>query len=261
MRIVLVGAGNLATNLGRTLKQSGENIIQLYSHTEKSASKLGTELNIPYTTNILDLSKDAELYIVSLKDSVLQKFLPLLVEGREKALFVHTAGSVPLSIWNGIAQRGGVFYPMQTFSKNRNVDFRRIPCFIEACNKKDEKVLCGLAGKLSQKVVVLDSEKRKYLHLAAVFACNFTNHMYNITAQILEHHGIPFNVMLSLIDETAAKVHELSPINAQTGPAVRYDEDVMNRQIALLAENPEWQDLYKRISNNIHYDQLRIKKN
>ena len=261
MRIVLVGAGNLATNLGKALKQSGENIIQLYSHTKESASRLGIELEIPYTTNILDLSKDAELYIVSLKDSVLQDFLPLLVKGREDALFVHTAGSIPLSIWSGIVQRGGVFYPMQTFSKNRNVDFRQIPCFIEACNKKDEGVLCDLASKLSQKVIVLNSEKRKYLHLAAVFACNFTNYMYNITAQILEPHGIPFNVMLSLIDETAAKVHELSPINAQTGPAVRYDEDVMNRQIELLAENPEWQDLYKRISNNIYYDQLRIKKN
>ena len=196
-----------------------------------------------------------------MKDSVLQDFLPLLVNGREDALFVHTAGSIPLSIWNGIAQRGGVLYPMQTFSKNRNVDFAQIPCFIEACNKKDESILCDLVSKLSQKVIVLNSEKRKYLHLSAVFACNFTNYMYNITAQILERHGIPFNVMLSLIDETAAKVHELSPINAQTGPAARYDEDVMKRQVELLAENPEWQDLYKRISNNIYYDQLRIKKN
>ncbi len=260
MRIVLVGAGNLATNLGCALKEAGEELVGVYSHTECSASLLGNRLGVPYTTDLSKLPDDACLYIVSLKDSVLTEVLPKLVKGRENALFVHTAGSVPLAVWKDLVPRGGVLYPMQTFSKERIVCFKEIPCFVEASNKDDEARLCALASKLSHRVTVLDSDKRKYLHLAAVFACNFTNEMYGITAQILGEQGIPFDVMYPLIDETVSKVHLMSPLQAQTGPAVRYDRNVMSRHLALLQGNSEWQDLYERISKCIHYDQLRFKK-
>lgn len=260
MKIVLVGAGNLATNLGKALKTIGEDIAQVYSRTEESASVLGNLLEVPYTTCLSDILDDASLYIVSLKDSVLPEILPVLVKGRKNALFIHTAGSIPLSIWDGITSRGGVFYPMQTFSKKRTIPFQNIPCFIEAKNEKDRDALYALAHRLSQKVYCIDSEQRKYLHLAAVFACNFTNQMYSITEQLLQQQGIPFDVMLPLIDETASKVHELSPLKSQTGPAVRYDTNVINQQLVLLAKHPQWQVLYDEISKSIHYDQLRLKE-
>ena len=148
--------------------------------------------------------------------------------------------------------KSGVFYPMQTFSKQRAVDFATVPFFVEAGGETELKMLKELAGKLSPKVYEATSEQRKYLHIAAVFACNFANHMYALSARILEKHHIPFEVMLSLIDETAKKVHELPPAKAQTGPAIRYDENVINRHLDLLADVPDMQELYEKISKSIY---------
>ena len=127
------------------------------------------------------------------------------------SLFVHTAGSVPMSVWQGYANHYGVFYPMQTFSKKREVDFKEIPFFIESSEPKYVELLKEIAATMSQRVYEADSEQRKSLHLAAVFTCNFTNHMYALAADLLEKYQLPFEVMLPLIDETARKVHELPP--------------------------------------------------
>ena len=141
---------------------------------------------------------------------------------------------------------------MQTFSKQRAVDFATVPFFVEAGGEAELNMLKELAGKLSPMVYEATSVQRKYLHIAAVFACNFANHMYALSARILEKHHIPFEVMLSLIDETAKKVHELSPAKAQTGPAIRYDENVINRHLDLLADVPDMQELYEKISKSIY---------
>lgn len=252
IKIVLIGAGNVATHLGRALQLSGNDLIQVYSRTEESAVALAQQLSVEYTLSIEDIRKDADLYIVALKDSALQELLPQMVKGCERALFVHTAGSMPMELWKGYAVRYGVLYPMQTFSKQREVDFSTVPFFIEANSSWDLDLLRVLAGKLSPKVYEVSSEQRKFLHIAAVFACNFTNHMYALSAGILHKHDIPFDVMLSLIDETARKVHELPPVQAQTGPAIRYDENVINKHLDLLADEPTMRELYEKISKSIH---------
>ena len=198
-------------------------------------------------------SFNARLYIVSLKDSAFSELLPAIVAGKRKdALLVHTAGSLPMSIWEGHTENYGVFYPMQTFSKQREVDFAEIPFFIEASAPSHVELLKAIAGALSERVYEADSEQRKNLHLAAVFTCNFTNHMYAIAAKLLEKYHLPFDVMLPLIDETARKVHELTPKNAQTGPAVRYDKNVIGNHLDMLADEPEMQKIYELISRNIH---------
>ena len=157
-----------------------------------------------------------------------------------------------MNIFDGLALHYGVLYPMQTFSKEREVNFREIPCFVEANDKYSKDMLLSLAGSISDRIYELSSDDRKYLHLAAVFACNFANHCYALSADVLQKKGLPFDVMLPLIDETARKVHELSPQTAQTGPAVRYDENVIRAQSQLLKDNPIVKDIYERMSLSIH---------
>lgn len=257
-KIVLIGAGNVATHLGQALHKVGYKIVQVYSRTEASASVLAAALSADYTVNIEEIRCDADIYMVALKDTALQELAPRLVRGREKALFVHTAGSMPMDLWKDWACRYGVLYPMQTFSKQREVDFSTVPFFIEASASEELLLLHELAGKLSPKIYEATSQQRKHLHLAAVFACNFVNHMYALSMQILRQQGLPFEVMLPLIDETARKVHQLSPVEAQTGPAIRYDENVINKHLELLAGDPSVQELYEKISKSIHNTPLPV---
>lgn len=250
--IILIGSGNLATNVGKALHVCGYHIMQVYSHREETAKVLADMLGASCTTELAEVRNDADLYITALKDSVLPELLSAIVKGREQALFVHTAGSMPMDAWKGHAVRYGVFYPMQTFSKEREVPFKEIPFFIEANNADDLMLLKTLAASVSDKVYEASSEQRRYLHLSAVFACNFTNHMYALTEKLLKKYELPFDVMLPLIDETARKVHEISPVEAQTGPAVRYDENVINKHLAMLADEPGMQELYEKISKSIY---------
>lgn len=250
--VVFIGAGNLAMNLAKALYYKGFRIVQVYSRTEESARTLAQAVEAAYTTDLASVAADAQLYIVALKDAAFVRMLPEVVAGRENALWVHTAGSIPMNVWAGRVERYGVFYPMQTFSRQRMADFRQIPVFVESNSAEDARFLKDIASALSGKVYEATSEQRKSLHLAAVFACNFTNHMYTLAAGLLEKYGLPFEVMLPLIDETARKVHELEPRLAQTGPAVRYDENVIGEHLQMLAGEPQMQELYKLISESIH---------
>lgn len=250
--IVFIGAGNLATNLAKALYCKGFRIVQVYSRTEESARTLAQAVEAAYTTDLSSVAGDARLYIVSLKDAAFVELLPQIVSGKKGALWVHTAGSIPMNIWEGQADRYGVFYPMQTFSKQRAVDFQDIPVFVESNSVEDIRFLKEIASALSERVYEATSEQRKSLHLAAVFTCNFTNHMYALASDLLKKYQLPFEVMLPLIDETARKVHELEPRLAQTGPAIRYDENVINSHLQMLADEPEMHEIYELISKNIH---------
>ena len=251
MKIVLIGAGNLATHLGKALHAAGHDMVQVFSRTMQSAETLASFLDAEPLTDMAQVRDDADVYIFSVKDSALEQLISQLCGG-EKKVFLHTAGSMPMSVFRGKALHYGVLYPMQTFSKQREVDFSIIPCFIEANDEFALKQIEGLAGQISRRVFQLSSEDRKYLHLSAVFACNFANHCYAASQELLQQHGIPFDVMLPLIDETAAKVHGMTPKEAQTGPAVRYDENVIGKQIQLLENQPYFQKIYDCMSKSIH---------
>lgn len=251
MKIVLIGAGNLATHLGKALHAAGHDMVQVFSRTMQSAETLASLLDAEPLTDMAQVRDDADVYIFSVKDSALEQLISQLCGG-EKKVFLHTAGSMPMSVFRGKALHYGVLYPMQTFSKQREVDFSIIPCFVEANDEFAMKQIEGLAGQISSRVYRLSSEDRKYLHLSAVFACNFANHCYAASQKLLQQHGIPFDVMLPLIDETAAKVHGMTPKEAQTGPAVRYDENVIGKQIQLLENQPYFQKIYDCMSKSIH---------
>lgn len=252
MNIVLIGAGNLATNLGCALYNAGHRIVQVYSRTIASARQLADAINADATDDIHDIDINADIFIISVKDSVLQDVITNVTKDREKQLFVHTAGSIPMEIFRDKTMHYGVLYPLQTFSKKRRVEFSKIPVFIEANDAASLEKIRLLANSVSNNVKELSSDARKSLHLAAVFACNFTNHCYALSAEILERHGVSFDVMLPLIDETTRKVHEIHPNDAQTGPAVRYDENVISSHLRMLEYNPSAKDIYDRMSKNIH---------
>ncbi len=251
---VFIGAGNLATNLASALYQSGIEIRQVFSRTESSAQKLSRAVgDCRWTTNLKDVDCDADLTFVALTDAALMELLPMIAEGKQRTLLVHTAGTIPINIWQNVlgAERYGVFYPMQTFSKQRQVSWEDIPIFIESNSAEDTELLKSLASLLSRGVYETSSEQRRALHIAAVFASNFANYMYSLSADILEKHGLPFSVMLPLIDETARKVHSLSPHDAQTGPAVRGDKNVMKKHLDMLDNDPDMQRIYRLLSENI----------
>ena len=262
MKVTLIGAGNLATQLGKSLKKAGVIISQVYSRTEDSARTLGELLEAEWLTDIKALLDEADIYIFSVKDSVLNELISEVCKSRGEKLFLHTAGSMPMSCFEGKALHYGVFYPMQTFSKAKDVDFERIPVFIEGNSIETEDVIKSLANKLSQRVIRLSSADRKYLHLAAVWACNFTNYCYTVASDILSEHGIPFDVMLPLINETTEKIQKISPKEAQTGPAVREDRNVISKQLELMNGKEDLQELYQMLSKGINplVDNLTLDK-
>ena len=233
MKIVLIGRGRLATNLEHALLQADHEVVSINSRTLES------------------LPLEADVFVVAVKDAALVDVLRAATKGREDQLFVHTAGSMPMDLFKGLTAHYGVFYPMQTFSKERLVDFNEISVFLETNDAASMERLKMLAASLTPHVYELDSEGRKHLHLAAVFACNFVNHCYALSAEVLSAKGLPFSVMLPLVDETAQKVHELAPKDAQTGPAVRGDQNVLQMQAAMLAENSAVQQIYEALSNDI----------
>lgn len=249
MKVVFIGSGNLATRLSQEMRRVGFTIRQVYSHTPENAELLARTLGCSWTIRPEEVQDDADLYIFSLKDAVLSEVISRIRPNN--GVWVHTAGSMPMDVFSGYTERYGVLYPLQTFSKKRPVDFSVIPFFLEANTPETGKVLQTVAVSVSGNIRFLSSEKRKQLHLAAVFACNFTNHIYTLAVKLLEEQEISADVLLPLIDETAAKVHSMTPAEAQTGPATRYDENVINRHLAMLSD-PDMKSIYQLLSQSIH---------
>lgn len=249
-RVVFIGAGNLATRLSLELKKQGCTILQVYSRTESSAVELAQKLQAGHTNLPGKIVRNADIYFVALKDSVIDDVLAQV--DFQNRLVVHCSGSLPLSVLDKFSANTGVFYPLQTFSKFREVDFKTIPVFVEAGLTENENILLQLAHQISDKVSVLDSDKRLFLHIAAVFACNFVNHFYTIASDLLASNGISFKVLQPLVRETALKVMNTDPQKAQTGPAVRFDKNIISTHLNALSSFPEFRQIYQEISEEIY---------
>ncbi len=250
-RIILIGAGNMAHHLAAALLKAGMNLCQIYSRTIESARELGIKTGITYTADIWGIYPDGDIYIFCVSDDALSSLYKSIRINKE-AIVLHTSGSLPMDVFKPHFSHFGVLYPLQTFTKKRTLDFGEIPLCIEASDPAVRKVIKSLAAALSSRVEELSSEKRKKLHLAAVFANNFANHMYTVAAQLLEEDGLDFNLLRPLIFETAHKVMVMSPENAQTGPARRGDESILNMHKMLLKDHRKWLNLYTQLSDSIH---------
>lgn len=250
MEVVLIGSGSVATNLGLALKAKGVIVKQVYSQNPRNAEILAKKLDADYISDISDVYMHAEIYFYALKDSGLKSILRKI--DMPSGIQVHTGGSIPMSEFDGLSTRFGVFYPLQTFSMDKLVDFSNVPICIEASNMDVQKKLVEVAGLLSDKIFLMSSDQRRKIHLAAVFACNFTNYMYDISYQILKDAGIPFEIIQPLIVETAEKVKTLTPFDAQTGPAVRMDIKTTSRHISMMSRKGDYKSIYKLLTKSIY---------
>ena len=248
-RIVLVGAGNMATAIACSLKESGNVPVAVWSRTLESAALLGGRVGCAFTDDLASLPV-ADIVIISVADNALRDVAAAVAERFPHALLLHTAGSIHMDVLHEAgATRYGVLYPMQTVNKNSPVSLRNITTFIEGCDNAVTAQIENVAAMVSDKVVYATSEQRCSLHVAAVFACNFPNAVYNMAYELMQRNGLPFDAMLPLIDEAARKVHRMSPLEAQTGPARRGDENVMNAHKSML--DSELANIYETLSNYI----------
>ena len=247
--IVFIGAGKLATQLAKALYKKDFPILQVYSRTTASAKTLAQKLHTPFTNTLEEINLNADIYIYAVKDDALATIIN--ENPAKKGLHIHTAGSLPMSIFNDKVENFGVVYPLQTFSKERDVVFEKIPIFIEGNTHENTIILQELFSKISSKTQLANSEQRKRLHLSAVFVCNFVNHLYTIAEKLLSEAGLPFENLLPLIEETASKLNELTPYEAQTGPAVRFDKNIIENHIDTLKTMPNEQTIYKLLSESI----------
>lgn len=249
MRIVIIGAGNVATHLATAFSKKDHTIAQIYSRTTTTALKLAKKIGCNYTTKPDKIIRNADLYVISVSDKAISTIIES-IKVNEK-LIVHTAGSISIEVFKKKFRNYGVLYPLQTFSKFKSVDFKSIPFCIEANSEKNLSKLKKLAADLSENVYSVDSKQRKSLHLAAVFACNFVNHFYAISEEIIKENNLPINIIKPLIEETAQKVKDHSAKISQTGPAIRNDKEVIKDHLELLNNHTQWKKLYSFVSNSI----------
>ncbi|MDT8402081.1 MAG: DUF2520 domain-containing protein [Bacteroidales bacterium] len=249
MNIVIIGAGRVGSALGIEFNKRGHSVLKIISRSGEKAAALAATLGCEYGNDLL-IPREAELVIVAVNDDSLESVLRELKAPGNPAI-AHTAGSLGLEVFGDKIPDHGVFYPLQTFTHGREYDFRPIPVFIEASNDHAEKVLRSLALSLSEKVFTLNIERRKYLHLAAVFSCNFVNHMYYSAKEITARAGMDFDVLLPLIRETMEKVEDMVPEKSQTGPAVRNDKKTIEKHLDLLSFSPDLQKIYRAITDSI----------
>ncbi len=245
IRIVILGTGNVAKQLFDAFKvKNAIEIVQVYGRNPRTLDKFKAGIDV---TSDISKIKKADIYIIAISDDAICDVSKKL--NLQKGLVAHTSGSIPMTSLSKKIRRG-VFYPLQTFSTNRKVYFKEIPICIEAESKEDYDLLHELASTISAQVIQIDSDQRKSLHLAAVFANNFTNHMYLQAQEICEQNRINFDILLPLIKETAAKVQDLSPLFAQTGPAKRNDLGTIQKHMALL-EHENHKKIYSLLSKSI----------
>ncbi|MCX6245388.1 MAG: DUF2520 domain-containing protein [Bacteroidetes bacterium] len=248
-KIVILGAGRLATNLSVAIRKKGYEIAEVYNRTERHGTTLARKLKARYVSEPELLTKEADLYILAVSDGAIPEVLSHLKCGNQ--LLVHTSGSAGMDVLKTSSSRHGVIYPPQTFTMKRLVNFRSVPLCIEGNSAETAEQLTSFAATLSDQVFSINSDQRKILHLAAVFANNFTNFMYVIAQELLTEKGMDFRMLEPIIRLTAARTASGNVAEKQTGPAIRGDMDTMREHLALLSGHPDYKEIYELISQRI----------
>jgi predicted short-subunit dehydrogenase-like oxidoreductase (DUF2520 family) len=247
--ISFAGAGRVAEAMCRELYHAGFTIDKITSETEHSARLLADSCNAMCSDELI-FPASSKVIIVAVPDHRLKNILASIKCDRD-TLVAHTAGSYGLEIFPEQIIRKGIFYPLQTFSKNRKISLADVPFLLEASDEESSEILRTLADSVSAKVHFVNTEQRRMLHLAAVFVCNFTNHMLTIGKQLAENTGFSFEILAPLLKETISKAIDFGPENSQTGPAVRHDINTIERHLELLSFSPELQKIYNEMTYSI----------
>lgn len=248
--ITIIGAGNVATHLGKALYNKGLNIDAVFSRKLSRAKKLSSILKAKATNKYKSLPSYSDLYLIAVSDDVIRPVSKQLSKVIEiESIIAHTSGSVPC---NAIEhETKGVFYPLQSITISRDLDIKKVPFCIYSDDHKVEKLLLALARKISKNVNKIDDEKRAILHLSAIFASNFSNHMYHLAESICKENKVDFDILKPLISETAKKLRSGSAYDMQTGPARRNDETTIAKHLRQLAKHKKAKAIYKLVSDNI----------
>ncbi len=247
--VAFIGSGNVATKLAQSLYKEGISIKEIYSPTFSNAQELADTVDATPIESLNNVSQNIDIIIISISDSALKEIdLPKF---SDNTIICHTSGSVNIEILNK-HNNYGVYYPLQTFSKNTNVDISEVPFCIEANTESNLETLFSLAELISNDVSIVTSLEREKMHLAAVFINNFTNAMYSIAEDLMQESGLNFDYLKPLIKETANKAIKHSPREIQTGPAVRNDKSIINKHIRDLDNNEEYSNIYKQLSDLIY---------
>ena len=248
MRVICIGSGNVATHMTVALKTAGAHIDQIWSRNIKHAAALANVVGARPVSDLSEVGISADLLVIAVKDDAIAEVCSAL-KGVQ-ALVVHTSGATGIDVLSSF-ENYGVLYPLQTFSKSRPIDFNKVPMFVEANNRIALDELKIIASRLSHLIYDATSDQRKTLHLSAVFACNFVNHLYALGNQLLQDNGLDFEMLRPLILETAEKVQHDLPLNVQTGPAVRDDRQTILKHLELLEGKPHLQEIYQTLSKSI----------
>ena len=249
MRISIIGSGNVATHLAAALKNAGHRLAQVYSRNMQNAALLAYHVGAEAIDDIGRINTETDMFIIAVNDDAIAATAAQLAIYSK--LIVHTSGAAGLQVITAFSPKAGVFYPLQTFSKTREINFKEVPLCIEGADEEINGVLEELARSISNNVYRVNSVQRKVLHLAAVFACNFTNHLYTIAQQLLADDNMSFDLLRPLIAETADKIKHNLPAADQTGPAIRNDAQTMQTHLQMLNDKPALKELYERISQDI----------
>ena len=244
MKIVIMGSGNVAYHLAKAFQENKIPVSQLFGRNENDLKFISEQLQIPFSTTQLT---NADLYLICVSDGSISEVSKLIT--KENCLVAHTSGSLPKEILEGSFRKAS-FYPLQTFSKSKDLDYKEVPFFVESDDENDLELLKNLALNISEKVMISTYEKRKYIHLTAVFACNFVNHLFARAKEISDSQEIPFDYFLPLIKETTAKIEILEPKLAQTGPAIRNDKRVLKAHEDLITDEEQLK-IYKIMNESI----------
>ena len=237
MRIAIIGNGRVATHLSKALSSAGHELTMCGGRVRRCP-----------------VPDDAQIVILAIKDDAIHQVSADLAQSN--SLVLHTSGSISMDVMP--CRRRGVLYPMQTFSLDRELNYRQVPLFLETSLSEDMALLCQLASSISDVQMPMSGEQRRSLHLAAVFACNFVNHLFALSHDILQENNIPFNMLFPLIEETVSKLHILSPHEAQTGPALRWDTTVLQSHMNMITDHQR-REIYRLISESIHNTETSVK--
>jgi predicted short-subunit dehydrogenase-like oxidoreductase (DUF2520 family) len=247
--IFLLGSGNIAWHLSVALSAKGCRFLGVYNRTSQHAKEIAEKLNCPVVSDLEQAPKDADIYLICTSDRAIAPVSALLPEN--SGLTVHVSGSAAIDDIDKKHRRRGVMYPLQTFNKSRPVDLTNVPVFVEATSS-DMDFLTALAHLTSEVVIPLEGAQRKALHLAAVFACNFTNFMYGLAAKIMQENGMDFQLLFPLILETAKRIENSdNPMLLQTGPAVRNDVETIRKHLEMLKSHSDLQEVYQILTEKV----------
>ena len=252
MKISVIGAGRVAYHLIKAL-QAEHQVVQVYSRTIEKSQKLAFEFNVEAVNDLSELSSNVDVCLIAVSDQSIAQVIQQLHTVLPNVLIAHTSGSTHLHVLSHVHERSGVFYPLQTFSVEREVDWTATPIFVEAHQSEDEQLLVQLANTLSKRIYKYNSEQRLSLHLSAVFACNFSNYCFDMAKQIVDAQHVDFSLLYPLIEATAKKALIADPKKMQTGPAMRGDQNIvaMHQNMLVQYSREDLQQVYALLSQQI----------